>query len=579
MDTEIQVKSDDTQFTQKLAVQRAETTALRWLEVDYNKVGFAVSLVIFCAFGVLFLRSGLFVAGVMLNDTLLYTESGYRVAHGQMPGIDFTSAHGVLWYVPLSIAYWLTGDLVRSVPIAFVIFAAIVFILAVYIAVTRLNQIVGIIVTILCSVLVMAPWAIGFRLSPQGSTHTTAAMGYNKLGFTAILLASLLAIKPKPSHSILASRCDALFAVTTFALAFYTKMPFGLGVAGMVFLWACFFARENTQIWKLLGGVIFVMVLLELLIPGIHLGYLGDMIIHATINQAIDVRSIARAAYETSPEIIAVAVLPMLALAVHGYCDYRHVIFFSSLVFGSIILLTQSVQGPLLIAPVAVAIIGISELTSERRSYRHGMAVWSTAAALAFGLSAYFLPAANAVVRHAWFASRSAPIDNIPRAYASLRVPSDIDLKPLDEAFTNHLSGAQAYAAARSTESVIPINALFENEYVHTLTDLPNAQLLCGRAGEQTAILDFANVSSSLLGHYPVGGYAYVHFGRGFSQFVHWPAERMFAGVDCLFDPKLPDAPSSRDGLWLVYGSAITSSFTSVGETTFWRVLVRNGTR
>jgi len=65
---------------------------------------------------------------------------------------------------------------------------------------------------------------------------------------------------------------------------------------------------------------------------------------------------------------------------------------------------------------------------------------------------------------------------------------------------------------------------------------------------------------------------------RGFSEAIHWPAERMFASVDCLFDPKLADVPSSKRGLWLVYGAFISDAFTVVGETTYWRVLVRKGT-
>jgi hypothetical protein len=167
----------------------------------------------------------------------------------------------------------------------------------------------------------------------------------------------------------------------------------------------------------------------------------------------------------------------------------------------------------------------------------------------------------------------------MPPSYAALRVPSDIDLNPMNAAFAGSLGGAQAYAAARSVAAQSTVNPLFENEYARTLTDLPNARNLCGRARDRTAILDFSNVSSSLLGHPPVGGYVYVHWERGFTKDVHWPAEKMFFGVDCLFDPKLPDVPSSRDGLWLVYGSTLSSSFSPAGETAFWRVFVRNGAR
>jgi hypothetical protein len=559
-------------------LEKIERSILKWLKVDFNVPALIVSLLIFVAAAALFLQSGFFVAGVMLDDTLLYTESGYRLANGQWPGINFTSAMGALWYLPLAIVFRLNGDLVAAIPISFVIFASVVFGLAVYVAWTRLSAILGAFVISFCSIFVMAPWAVGHKISPQGSTHTTAAEGYNRLGFTLILLVTLLAVVPKSGRrEAIASRGDVLFALIAFALAFYTKMPFGLGVAGMFFLWAAILTNDRRQLLKFVVGVAILIGVVEIALPGLHTGYLREMSNHAQVTPVFTARPILRAIYETTPELIAVAGLPILALATQGYCDWRHLIFFASLMAGSIILLTLSYQGPYLIAPMAVSVVAVSMLTRPRGETPERMAVWAAAAAFAFGFWTYFFPAANAIIRHAWYANRSVPIENMPRSYASLRVPSDIDLEPMESAFTNRLSGEQAYAAARSKDPLSTVNALFDNEYARTLTDLPNAQPLCGKAKERTAILDFANVSSSLLGHAPAGGYAYAHFLRGFSEAVHWPADEMFSGVDCLFDPKLPDAPDSRNGLWLVYGSMIQSSFTPNGESKFWRVFVRNG--
>jgi hypothetical protein len=549
-----------------------------WCQIEFSIAGLCVSFLVFIAAAALFLKSGLFVAGVMLDDTLLYTESGYRVASGQLPGIHFTSAHGVLWYLPLAMAFRLTGDLVRSVPISFVVFAGIIFVLAVYLAWTRLSLIVGTLVVLFCSIFVMAPWAVGFKISPQGSTHTTAAMGYNRLGFAVILLTSLLILPPNSACRNSVRRWDTVFALASFGIAFYTKMPFGLGVAGLVCL-RSFLADEKWQTVNFIVGVAILMSVVEVMAPGLHVGYAQEMMMHAQINQALKVRAIARAIYETAPEMIVVAGLPILAMATQCRCNWRCLLFFAGLLAGSIVLLTQSFQGPYLIAPLAIAVIAITILTDRREKAPQRVAVWAAAGAFAFGFWTYFFPAANAIIRHAWYASRSLPIPNMPQSYASLRVPSDIDLRGMEDAFSNKLNGEQAYAAARSTEPLSTVNALFENEYVLTLTDLPSAQLLCGRAVNRTAILDFANVSSSLLGHPPVGGYTYAHFLRGFSQSVHWPANQMFSGVDCLFDPKLPDVPSSRSGLWLVYGEIIEKSFTHVGETRFWKVLIRNDER
>jgi hypothetical protein len=552
----------------------------KWLNQPFNLFGLLISLTLFAAVSAVFLKSRVFVAGVMLNDTLLFTEAGYRVAHGQLPGIDFTNAYSALWYLPHAIAYKLTGDLVWSVPIAFCIFAAAVFILAAYIAWTRLSFIVGVLTVVSTSIFVMAPWAIGFKVSTHGSTLTTGAEAYNRLGLALVLLATLLAVTRKAHRRRLTANLDAVFAVACFGLAFYTKMPFGLGVAGMVLLSTLLLAGDKWQFLKFAGGAAILVGMVGFLVPGLNTAYVEEMMIYAQIRSALDVTAIARLAYEASPEILATAVLPMAALAASGRCDWRKVVYGVCLVGGSTILVAQSFQGPYLIAPGALAIIALSELTGEREQpLPRPFAISTTAIAFAFSLLTYFAPAVQAILRHAWFAGRSAAIDNMPASYAALRVPPDMDLKAMDAAFAGTLSGAQGYAVARSKETHSNVNPLFEDEYAHTLTDLTNARNLCGRARDRTAILDFTNVSPSLLGHPPVSGYVYAHWDRGFSQDVHWPPERMFSGVDCLFDPKLPDVPSSRDGLWIVYGSTISSSFSLAGETAFWRVFVRNGAR
>src|SRR5262245_10597048 len=102
--------------------ERAEATFWRWLKLDYGLPGLAISLLVYVVAAGVLLQSGVFIVGVMLNDTLLVTETGYRIAHGQCPGIDFTSTPGALWFLPHAIAFIVTGDLVRSVPIAFVVF-------------------------------------------------------------------------------------------------------------------------------------------------------------------------------------------------------------------------------------------------------------------------------------------------------------------------------------------------------------------------------------------------------------------------------------------------------------------------
>jgi hypothetical protein len=557
-----------------------ELWILRSLQIDFNLSVLAASLLVFTAFAALFIQPGVFVVGYILSDTLLYTESAYREAHGQWPGLNFLGGGaGPLWWLPLALTYKLTGDLVASIPISFVVFAGAVFILSAYIAWTRLSAIVGCLVILFCSILVMAPWQIGSQISPWGSTHTTAASGYNKLGFTLVLIASLLAMDPKSARQRSAARWDVIFALVCFGLAFYVKMPFGLGVAGMVCLWALMLTKNKLQVWKFIAGVAVLFAVVEIAVPGLNAAYIREMTMYAQIQPALDLYAIVRLIYQTAPEILVVGVLPVVALATQGLCNWSEFIFFTALVTGSIMLLTLSTQGTYLVAPLAIAVVALSVLARQCKALPERIALWAAAVAFAFGFCTYFLTSANTIVRHNWYAGRSEPIENMPRSYSSLRVPSEIDLKPMLAAFDNRLTGAEAYEAARSSVPLSTINALFVSEYAVTLTDLPNAQLLCGNASSRTAVLDTANVSSSLLGLPPVGGYTWAQYMRGFNESVHWPSDKMFSDVGCLFDPKLPDNPATRNGLWLVYGAMIQDSFKEAGETRFWRVFVHKDTR
>jgi hypothetical protein len=168
-----------------------------WLRRDFDRTAVLISAAILIVAAFFYVRPGVFVVSAVLDDTLLYTESGYRLAHGQVPGIDFSSSLGVFTFLPHTIAYRLTGDLFQSIPVASVILAAVVFAIAVYFAMTRLGNIVGIAVTLTTSLLVMAPVLIGFGFWENEGVHTTMAMSYNRLGFVLILLIALLPIEPK----------------------------------------------------------------------------------------------------------------------------------------------------------------------------------------------------------------------------------------------------------------------------------------------------------------------------------------------------------------------------------------------
>jgi len=239
------------------------------------------------------------------------------------------------------------------------------------------------------------------------------------------------------------------------------------------------------------------------------------------------------------------------------------------------VLRSVSTQGSALLVPLAVATAVVAWLSRDLRSERDRLALAAAGLAFTSGILNYFPPASASLLRHATIAGSLEPIHGLPKTYAGLRVPKDADLASLQGAFEGTINPGEAYVSARSQALPSVFDNLLPSEYVTSLDNLTIARAFCGNAGNRTAILDFANVSSSFLAHPPVGGYTYVRFDRSFDEAFHLQPERMFSGVDCIFDPKLPVDPEVHKELLLVYGTWLDGNFKQVGESEFWRVMVR----
>lgn len=560
-------------------IRRTHIWSEIWLRRDFDRSAALISTTILIAVAFLYIRPGVFVVNVMLNDTLLYTESGYRLAHGHIPGIHFSSALGIFAYLPHAIAYRLTGDVVQAIPIASVMLAAIVFAIAVYFALTRLSALVGIGVVLTSSLMVMAPIMLGFGFWEGEGLLTTIAMSYNKLGFALVLLTALLPIKPKPRWQAVAGRFDAVLSVIVFALAYYTKMPFGIAVACLVAFWGLLLQPDRSQLKIFAMGVPLAMAAMELAVPGLNLAYIKDMAMSFAVVPHHGLKAFIYMSLPVAREVLILAGLPLMAMLAVGRINPREIAFYTCLIGGSVALLSLCSQGAYLVAPLAIP-IAVTTFIARTEGDRNRLAMWVAATGLAYGLLTYIAPSLLAIKHHTKYAADSTAIAGLPQTYASLRVPTEIkaNLTKLDDAFGGKLRPEQAFAAARVYALPSQWNVLFESEYAHTLVKLVDARKLCKKAADRIAILDFANPASSLFGLSPVSGYTYAHYDRSFGLSAHWAPERMFLDVDCLLDPKLPQGPEHQAGLWRVYGPYLTETFQLTGETDYWKVFVRRGT-
>jgi hypothetical protein len=564
-------------WSKSMAKSMSSESNTAWLSRDFDRTAVLISAAILIVAAFLYVRPGVFVVSIMLNDTLLYTESGYRLAHGQVPSIDFSSALGIFAFLPHAIAYRLTGDLVQAIPIASVMLAAVVFAIAVYFALTRLGAIVGISVTLTTSLLVMAPVVLAYGFWEGEGVQTSIAMSYNRLGFVLVLLTALLPIKPKPQWRVVADRFDAVLAVVVFTVAYYTKMPFGIAVACLVAFWGLLLQPDRRQLMVFVIGAALAMAAMEMVLPGLNLAYVKDMGISLAVIPNHGLKDYVYLSAAVLREVLILAGLPLMAVLAVGRANPRHIAFYICLIGGSIILLSQCVQTSYLVPTLAIPIATVT-LIAGTEGNRNRLAIWVAVAALTYGLITYMVPSLLSI-RSNTPDARTSTIAGLPQAYASLRIRTEkgFDLGEMDDTVGKRISPAEVFPAARSP---IPAGLFYGqslslNGYAHTLVNLVVARNLCGKAADRTAVLDFANLSSSLFGHPPVSGYTYAHFGRSFGLSAHWEPERMFWGVDCLLNPKLPLDPTNNAGLWSVYGPYLTKKFLLTGETDYWRVLVR----
>jgi hypothetical protein len=256
---------------------------------------------------------------------------------------------------------------------------------------------------------------------------------------------------------------------------------------------------------------------------------------------------------------------------------FIELVYFLLLLTGSVMLVALSAQGFLIVTPLAVACFGLTRCLNEPDGERrHGWAL--SAIAIGFTVSLFMLlpPAIFTTWRHARDIRTAVPLQGLPAAYASLRVPRDVDLDLMRRAFEGTLAPDEAYRAARIHRSYSTLHPLFPSEYLFTLLDLSKAVQYCGGTEPRAALVDFADLAPSVLGIPPASGYTYMHFGRSFTDKNHLPAVRLFGGVDCLLDPKLSIEPLAHDAIWKIYGGYFESNFRSAGTTTFWNVLVRS---
>ncbi len=161
-------------------------------------------------------------SAVFLNDSFVFFDGIHRIAHGQMPHVDFSTPVGALAYWLPYLGFTIVGGYAGAIEVASLLLAAIVVSFAALLLWQRAASAMALLILATTACIIVVPLAPGWI--PQEVSH---AMHYNRWSWGVILTLFLLGLPPAPDTKpglvrglIVAMLLSALFfiKITYFAI-------------------------------------------------------------------------------------------------------------------------------------------------------------------------------------------------------------------------------------------------------------------------------------------------------------------------------------------------------------------------
>ncbi|SLN65148.1 hypothetical protein ROJ8625_03320 [Roseivivax jejudonensis] len=492
----------------------------------------------------LLILPGVTVSSMYFNDLLIFLDGGYRVVHGQVPNIDFSTALGPLsFYIP-GAGYWLSGSLGLAMPVGMSLLMLVTAPIAIHVIGSRMRPLIGVPVAIFVMLLLATPMNTG-----EAFSRVSFAMYYNRIGWALLALLLILFLRPeRPTRHQTA--LDAAAAAALALLAGYTKATYGVVAAGFLLMLLQPGGRRFA-ILAILGGLVGV-ALAELVWGGTRI-HIGDLIVATQTSGGRSVMSYVRSALETSGEYVVFLAFAAVALWVRP--SVTDALFYGFCIAAGLMLLSQNFQTEGIVSLLVGAAVAAETLA---RSARPGMGPFAEAVTRGAPLAAILLllpigvSSAGALGLHAAAAAT--------RSGVALETPNGRGLRVM-----NTTSAGQFAFYARYAESLDAGARL-----LRTLEVAPRRVL----------VFDFVSPFSSLLGIAPPdGGPAWMHNGRNFDAENHFPAEEVMGGVDVVMVPKRPVAGGTTKLMLEIYGAHLEDNFRRATDTELWTVYLRREAR
>jgi hypothetical protein len=522
---------------------------------------------------------GKIFATVYAEDIFIFVDGAYRLAHGQVPHVDFQTPLGALYFVLSYLGLVISGDYSATTPTALSVVILAVTPIAIYVLASRLHYHVALLVGIYVLLLIAVPLIPG-----TAPSEITMAMWYNRVCWGVLILLLLLYISPFVSSREV-QVADGIIAGVLVTFLIYTKITYGL-IALTFLAWWFVLNREGRVPACIAFGFVVVTGIIVEAVWHLHRGYVNDV---AFTLQAV--RSgpgykgllqpfVFGLKHIDELSIAAVSVLTMLYFKKLTFRDTLFVVFCT---VAALYIISQNAGDRSLAGLVAVCAFAAERLQRAEADGQQTALKFGRLAAMAMlliFLAEPFVFRTAALCWHFKEAQRAVANHELPAVLAGFPVA---DFRGFKITFAGPTAIAslvepgvtpeRAFVLLRDHSHIYSPDPLGSEEYLYTLGKGVEALGGMISANDRIFTFDQVNPFPFVVGTQPVQGDLFCYeLNRTYSISTHIPTEKLFSTVTVALVPKFPLGYEDRGALWDLYGNYVRKYFAIATDTPYWTI-------
>jgi len=478
------------------------------------------------------------------HDIFVSLDGGWRVLHGQRPGMDFYSQMGPAYYLLHATGLWLAGDDARGLGYGSALATSLISFWAFFLLRSRMKPAPLFVACLFLALLAAAPFPLGCTF-----TQASFSMKHNRYGFALTALVMLESFLPQDDSSRKQQGLGGFSTGLACALLLFLKISYGFVALtlAVVSLPLCSRAR-NRMAGMAVGFAAFGVPMMAYMRFDLLTQFRQYQLLAAVQGHRIGFHAVIASLYKDRLEVVLVVAMAALVSLLPGISLRRRFILMLTVTMatlaGTLLMLTNSQPSgmPLL---GATALLLLNEITV---AIPEGSVFPQAAPLLAMGLLAVGLPMC---------------VDAAGLAVAmEHKLTHDIPSYHLSEAHLASISFADCPTCSPND------NGQYFVRYTEEGIALVQAY---GRPGESVQGMGMSNPFSFATLRPPSRGGSVNLSGTNISPSVMPPEKLLFGDVALLLVPKFP--ASERETLAEIeqsYPELLGTEYLRVAESANW---------